>query len=184
MKTEIERYHSLAIALHWAMALGLLFMLASGLFMANADIPKADQFRLYQLHKAAGVVMLVAIFTRLLIRVFTHRPALPAQMPANQQKLAELGHVGLYALLVSIPLAGWVMVSASPFGLPTFVFVDWLKWPHIPGIARNKEIEAIAKAAHWYLGLTLMLMLTVHIGAVFLHKQKQGINLIKRMWWK
>jgi len=180
----MNRYHSLAIVLHWSMAAGFLFMLGSGLYMVNAQMPKAEQFQLYQTHKAAGVVMLVAILLRIALRFFVKPPALPQALPEKEQKLAKIGHIGLYLLLFAIPMAGWVMVSASPFGLPTFVFVDWIKWPHIPGIAKNKPVEAAAKLAHWYLVLLMVAFLFAHIGAVIWHHKQQGINLLKRMWWK
>ncbi|GEA13598.1 cytochrome b/b6 domain-containing protein [Alteromonas sp. KUL49] len=182
--TELSRYNGLAITLHWAMALGVLFMIGSGLYMVNADIPKADQFKLYQIHKAAGVVMLVAFVLRLLTRSFSTPPSLPMNIPEAEQRLAKLGHFGLYFLLFLLPFSGWIMVSASPFGLPTFVFVDWIKWPHIPGIARNKEIEALANTVHWYGFIVLVVFVVTHVGAVVWHRKKQGVRLIERMWWK
>lgn len=181
---EARRYHSVSIVLHWTMLLGFVFMLASGLYMVNADIPKADQFKLYQVHKAAGVLMLWAVLLRLLTRFLSTAPQLPIEIPARERSLAKIGHIALYMGLLAIPLSGWLMVSASPFGLPTFVFVDWIKWPHIPGVARNKEIEALAKSAHWYLVITMLVLLVSHIGAVIWHKKKQGLNLINRMWWR
>lgn len=184
LKTELSRYHGLAIVLHWAMALGLLFMIGSGLYMVNADIPKADQFKLYQIHKAAGVVILLAFILRLLNRTLFKPPPLPASIPQAEQRLAKLGHVGLYFLMFLVPFSGWVMVSASPFGLPTFVFVDWIKWPHIPGIARNKEIESLANSVHWYGFIAVTVFVVTHIGAVVWHRKKQGTNLLGRMWWR
>jgi cytochrome b561 len=75
------------------------------------------------------------------------------------------------------------MVSSSPFGLPTFVFVDWIKWPHIPGLERNKTVESLAKSVHWYALLALVTVLLAHISAVILHRLKHTENLLKRMWW-
>jgi cytochrome b561 len=177
------RYHSFAIVLHWAMALGVAFMIGSGMYMVNGDLPKAQQFDLYQIHKASGVVVLWAAALRVVLRFMLPRPALPSSIPPTQRRKAAMGHVALYCLLFIIPIAGWVMVSASPFGLPTFVFFDWLKWPHIPGIARNKTVAGIANAVHWYGVLTLVALLCAHIGAVVLHKIKHSENLLKRMWW-
>lgn len=181
--TDTKRYHTLAIVMHWLMALGFLAMVGSGWYMVNMDMNKATQFDLYQIHKAGGVVMLWSIVLRLLIRWLTKPPPLPAAIPNKQHRVAKLGHIGLYVGLLVIPLAGWVMVSSSPFGLPTFVFFDWLKWPHIPGIARNKEVQSIASAVHWYTVLVMLLLLAGHIGAVYIHKIKHNIALIKRMWW-
>ncbi|MFC3094395.1 cytochrome b [Alteromonas sediminis] len=179
----MNRYPSVVILLHWTMAAGFIFMLASGLYMVNADISKAEQFQLYQTHKSAGVVMLVAILIRIAVKVFASSPELPSAIPAEERKLAKLGHLALYLLLLAIPFAGWIMVSASPFGLPTFVFVDWLKWPHFPGVSKNKSVEEVAKLAHLYLVIIMIAVLLTHIGALFWHKKKQGILLLNRMWW-
>ncbi|WP_395340841.1 cytochrome b [Ningiella sp. W23] len=178
-----NRYHGISIFLHWLMAIGLLFMIASGVYMVNVDMPKADQYQLFQIHKASGVVMLWAIAIRILVRWLTQQPAMPDEFSKRESRLAKLGHIGLYLALVLMPLSGWLMVSASPFGLPTFVFVDWIKWPHIPFVERNKTIETIARNVHWVLASALLIMVVGHISAVVLHKKKQGISLIKRMWW-
>ena len=131
----MQRYNSFSIVLHWCIALALLFMFASGLYMVNADISKADQYRLFQIHKASGVVVLWALILRIGTRILTKAPALPDSLNQQQVFKAKLGHLFLYAALVTMPLSGWLMVSASPFGLPTFVFFDWIKWPHCPGFA-------------------------------------------------
>jgi cytochrome b561 len=181
--TYKNRYHSLSILLHWTIALGLVFMFASGLYMVYADISKADQYRLFQLHKAAGVVMLWAILMRVGVKIFVKPPSEPQELSASDIRKAKLGHIGLYCVLVIMPLSGWVMVSASPFGLPTFVFVDWIKWPHIPGIARNKTIETVANYTHWINAIVMSVLVIGHIAAVFWHKRKHHVNLLSRMWW-
>lgn len=178
-----KRYHSLSILLHWTILLGLLFMFASGLYMVNAEISKADQYKLFQIHKASGVIMLWAILLRIGVRLMTQSPRRISQLNKQQNKHAKLGHILLYIALVTMPLSGWLMVSASPFGLPTLVFVDWINWPHIPGVARNKAIESIANAIHWITAISLFVLIVGHISAVVWHKKKHKINLLTRMWW-
>ena len=184
MESGPNRYHSLSIMLHWTVVLGLLFMFASGLYMVYADISKADQYKLFQIHKAAGVVMLWALIIRVVVRTFTTAPATPKELNETEARRAQIGHLGLYIVLIIMPLSGWVMVSASPFGLPTFVFVDWIKWPHIPGIARNKLVETAANYTHWMTAILLALFAIGHIAAVVWHKKTHNINLLNRMWWK
>lgn len=165
------------------MAVGLLFMFISGLYMVNADISKADQYKLFQIHKAAGIVMLWAICLRLIVRCLTKKPELPDTFSLADKKRAGIGHVALYVGLLLMPLSGWLMVSSSPFGLPTFVFVDWIKWPHIPGLARNKTIETVANNIHWITAIVLFTFIVGHIFAVIWHKKSHKINLVHRMWW-
>jgi cytochrome b561 len=183
MTTSVQRYHSLSIVLHWSMVLALLFMFASGLYMVNADISKAEQYQLFQIHKASGVMVLWALMLRVAVRIITHAPVLPDTLNQQQVFKAKLGHVFLYIALVTMPLSGWLMVSASPFGLPTFVFVDWIEWPHIPGVARNKTIETLANNVHWITATVLATLIVGHVSAVVWHRKKHNVNLIKRMWW-
>jgi cytochrome b561 len=178
-----NRYHSLSILLHWTVVIGLLFMFASGLYMVNGDISKAEQYKLFQIHKAAGVVMLWALFIRVSVRVLTPALEPPQGFSKNDKIKAKTGHLVLYIAVVIMPLSGWLMVSASPFGLPTFVFVDWIKWPHIPGVARNKVIETIANNTHWITASILCALIIGHVGAVIWHRKKHGVNLLNRMWW-
>lgn len=158
-------------------------MFATGLYMVNADISKADQYKLFQIHKAAGVVMLWALFVRVCVRVLTKAPAFPSELSESNRKKAEVGHLMLYVLVIVMPLSGWFMVSASPFGLPTFVFVDWIKWPHIPGVARDKTVETIANNTHWITAIVLTIFILGHVATVVWHKKYHGINLLRRMWW-
>lgn len=151
--------------------------------MVNIEMSKADQFKLFQIHKAAGVIMLWAIVLRIVVRWLTKQPPLPSVMTSKERLMAKFGHIALYMALITMPLSGWLMVSSSPFGLPTFVFVDWIKWPHIPFVERNKAIETVARNVHWITASTLFLLIVGHITAVVLHRKKQGISLIKRMWW-
>jgi cytochrome b561 len=183
MKKAIQRYHSLSIMLHWFIVLAILFMFASGLYMVNVDISKADQYRIFQIHKASGVVVLWAMIFRVGVRISTCAPALPDTLNQQQVFKAKLGHILLYVALVTMPLSGWLMVSASPFGLPTFVFVDWIKWPHIPGVARNKAIETLANNVHWITASLLATLIVGHVSALVWHQKKHNLNLIRRMWW-
>ena len=178
-----QRYHSAAIILHWVMAIGVIGMLSTGLYMVNVDMPRAEQFKLYQWHKAAGVIMLWAIVLRLIVRALHQPPALPTEIDNSNKQLAKIGHITLYAALIIMPVTGWFMVSASPFGLPTFVFVDWVKWPHIGFVERNKEVEFVAKTIHWTIAYAMVALVIGHLSALVWHKVKHRVNLLNRMWW-
>ena len=178
--TSINRYHGLAILFHWLIALALLFMFVTGLYMVNAEIAKADQYKLFQIHKGAGVLLLFAIVLRFMVRWLTQQPTLPQSFSETDKRLSKIGHIGLYVAMLVMPLSGWLMVSASPFGLPTIVF-DWFQWPHIPGVARNKVVESVARNIHWYTAVSFILLIGIHIFAVIKHRVKDKINLLPRI---
>jgi cytochrome b561 len=176
------RYHSIAITLHWVMAIAFLVMLASGLTMKYLPIEQALKFNLYQWHKSLGVLLLLTFGLRLLVRLTQPIPALPASMKQLEQLAAKFGHAALYVWMLALPLSGWVMVSASVYGLPTIVF-GWFEWPHIAGIAMNEAIENMAKNAHMILAFSFIALTVGHIAAVIKHAVIDRKNLLQRMWW-
>lgn len=183
MPQNPTRYHSLAITLHWVMAAAVFFMLGSGLWLEyGPELAQAQKFTLIQLHKSFGVCLLIAFFLRVAVRLWQKPPALPASFPRLEKIAAALGHGLLYLLLFLLPMSGWAMVSASPYGLPTYVF-GLFEWPHLPGIAGNEEARSTARQAHTILAFTLLGALAAHIGAVIKHALIDRHNLLRRMWW-
>jgi len=186
-KQKPHRYNSAAIIMHWAMALGFFLMLGSGVAMSYFDLDQSLKFQMYQWHKGGGVLLLLAFGLRISWRIISEFalkqvPALPEKFSKLEKIAAHLGHLGLYGLMLALPLSGWVMVSASVYGLPTIVF-NMFEWPHIPGIQGHEQVESLAKLAHFYLAIGFGLMICAHIGAVVKHALKDKVNLMPRMWW-
>ena len=116
-----QRYTSVAIILHWVMALGIFALASLGLVMTHLALSPMRLFQLYQLHKSIGITILLAAFLRLAWRLMNHPPALPVAMPAIERMAAAGGHLLLYGFLFALPLTGWALVSASVFDIPTVV---------------------------------------------------------------
>lgn len=182
MNTSATRYHSAAIILHWVMAVAFILMLASGLTMEYIELDKQLKYQLFQWHKSLGVLLLVAVALRIAVRLWQKPPALPALFKRWEVIAAHLGHLGLYAAMIIMPLSGWAMVSSSPYGLPTYVF-GWFEWPHIPGLAANDAINGGAKTVHWLGAWAFLALLAAHVGAVIKHYLFDRENLLRRMWW-
>lgn len=177
------RYHGITVALHWLMALSFFVMLTSGFVMSNAEsLEPSIKFKLYQWHKSGGVLLLLAFFVRLGMRLWRAAPILPASFKKLDIVAAKWGHWGLYGLMIAMPVTGWVIVSSSGYGLPTLVF-NWFEWPHIPGLAGNKMLRSIAGQAHLILAFVFAFMIAAHVAAVVKHALKDKVNLLPRMWW-
>lgn len=176
------RYHSVSIALHWLMALGFFLMLGSGVVMTQFELEKSFMFQLYQWHKSGGVLLLLAFILRVIWRLISHIPPLPDAVSGWERRAAHAGHAALYGFMLAMPLSGWVMVSASVFGLPTMVF-GWFEWPHIPWVESDKQIEDMAHSAHYYLAIMFGLTIAAHIAGTVKHAVFEKENLLTRMWW-
>jgi cytochrome b561 len=186
--TRSPHYTTVAIALHWLIALAIIALLAAGLWMTDAiqakdPATKAFAFKVYQWHKALGLTVLVLTVARIGWRMMNPPPPLPAGMSSIERAGAHLSHAAFYILMLAIPLAGWAMVSASKFGLPTMIF-GLFEWPHIPMIAdlANKEpVEVAAKALHKFMGWGLAALLGLHVTAALKHHFVNRDDVLARM---
>ena len=175
-----EKYPAISIALHWLIGLSIIGMLIFGLLLDSFGADKALQFQLIQIHKSVGVLLLLAILLRIGMRLIFRAPPLPETLKPVERKAAHLGHWGLYALMLAMPLTGWLMVSASVYGLPTIVF-GWFTWPHIPGIPQSKPIGDLAYEMHEIFGFILIGFIVLHLAAVVKHALIDKHNLLPRM---
>ena len=78
------------------------------------------KLELFKWHKSVGLLILAWVLLRLAWRV-THRgPGLPAAMGRHERWTAHLAHALLYALMIAMPISGWIINSASDFPLKWF----------------------------------------------------------------
>ncbi|MCC4245842.1 cytochrome b [Stappia indica] len=176
-------YGLVAILFHWTMALLIIGLFLFGKYMSDLDPMAPDTFALYQLHKSLGFVVLTLMVARLAWRFANPSPALPETMPRIERLAAHLGHAGLYALMLAIPLSGWLMVSASPWGIPTVVF-DTLPVPHLPvpsALGTKAEAESALKEVHELLANGLLLLVLLHAAAALKHHFINKDDVLRRM---
>ena len=169
------RYTRIAIALHWAIAALILCTFPLGLYMA--DLPLSPhKLRVYSYHKWIGVTVFGLAALRLAWRA-THRPPpLPQAVPAWQRRAAHGVHWLLYALLLAIPLSGWLHSSAT--GVPT-VYLGLWQLPDV--VAKDKALAAALKLAHQTLNFTLLALVVLHVAAALKHHFVDRDRVLARM---
>ncbi|HSN79851.1 MAG TPA: cytochrome b [Rhodoferax sp.] len=174
-----QRYSTVAIVLHWLLALVILGMFGVGVYMT--DLPFSPlRLKLYNWHKWAGVTFLALTVLRLLWRV-THRPpALPVavtrNMPSWQTRAHHATHHVMYALFFAVPLIGWAYSSAAGFPI---VFFGQIPLPDL--LPANKALAELVKPLHELTALALMALAGLHIAAAFKHQLVDRDGLLSRM---
>ncbi|OMW47252.1 cytochrome b [Burkholderia pseudomallei] len=133
MKTT---FSPLARLLHWVMAAMIVSMLFVGAGMVTTV--SGRHAALVAMHKPLGVLVLVLACVRVVVRLSSRPPALPADLPGWQKFAAHGSHLVLYALMIAMPLVGWAMLSAGGYPvtlgggvrLPSIVPADavWFAW--------------------------------------------------------
>lgn len=176
-------YTSVAIALHWLIAIGIMSLIVLGLIMTQLDLTTGTKFRLFQLHKSIGITVLGFASLRLAWRLAHRPPPLPLSMPAAERQAAESTHTALYAFMLGLPLSGWAMVSASPRNIPTVLY-GILPWPHLPILSTLHDkapVEKVLVYVHVFGAWTLIALLVLHIGAALRHHFWLRDNIMSRM---
>jgi cytochrome b561 len=100
------RYDTVAMSLHWLIAVLLIFMLFFGEDLIKTE--KGGSALGPSLHVSIGSSILVLSVLRLVWRLFNPPPAYPASMAAWEQMAAKATHLLFYVLLIGIPLTGWL----------------------------------------------------------------------------
>ena len=129
MTKQATRYSATAMLLHWGMALLLIFNF--GLGERSEELRRGPELLwVMSLHKSIGISILLLSFWRLGLRLFTPRPA-KAQDAGLFHMLSTAVHWGFYAVMILVPLTGWIIISTSRVQVPTFLF-GVIPWPHLP----------------------------------------------------
>ena len=147
--------------LHWTMALLILAMLFIGVAMVSS---LSDYHRLVAIHRPLGILLLVLVAVRLINRLLSPPPPLPAAMPAVLRLAAQASHWQLYALMFAVPVVGWAMLSAAGYPIQLVGAV------HLPPILPpDRALYAVLRPAHTVLAFLLFATFLAHLGAALTH---------------
>jgi cytochrome b561 len=173
-----NRYCGVAMAFHWSSVALVLALFASGALMTRLTPGSADQFSLYQLHKALGVSLLLLTVARVLWRLVSPRPP---TLHHSTRAVALVVHITLYGALLVVPVVGWALVSVSTFAIPTRMF-GIATWPHLPVLADldpiiRASLEPVLSRAHTILAYAFIALVLFHSAAAI----RGGRSILARM---
>lgn len=180
-----HRYTKTAIILHWLVAvlmvINVALVLTVDLFPDNLVRPFINT------HKSIGITVLGLGLLRLLWR-FSHRPPpLPVEYPAWERKTAHLAHWALYALILMLPLSGWMHDSAWKDAASHPMSLYYLvPWPRI-GLITNldpvikEQMHDLFGLIHKSLGYVLYVLVAIHVGAALKHQFIDRHRELQRM---
>lgn len=174
-KNTAGRYGSLAIGIHWLML--LLFIAVYASINLRELYPKGSDLReaLKTWHFMLGMLVFVLVWLRLAARYSGPAPDIRPEPPGWQQLSAKLLHLALYALMIIMPLTGWLLLSASGKPIPFF----GLELPAL--IGTNKELASQIKEVHEFIGTAGYYLIGGHAAAAFYHHYIVRDNTLMRM---
>ncbi|MEG3050975.1 MAG: cytochrome b/b6 domain-containing protein, partial [Thermomonas sp.] len=108
LKNTRDQWGGVSKALHWLTLLLLVWIGWLGLTMG--DLPNGpDKIATYALHKSIGITILSLVVIRICWRLYAGSPDAVPGTPHWQERIASLTHLALYALLLAMPLSGWIL---------------------------------------------------------------------------
>lgn len=174
-KNTHDRYGTLSIALHWLMFLLMVAVYAS--IELRVIFPKGSDPRetMKTLHFMLGLCVLLLVIVRIYGRASSPTPAIKPALSSGQQLAASAGHFALYALMISLPILGWLMLSAAGKPIPFF----GLELPAL--IEPNKALAKQLKEIHETVGELGYYLIALHIAAAFYHHHFKKDNTLTRI---
>jgi len=162
--------------LHWGIAVLIFAAIAAGLIAIN--LPRGElRGELLAIHKSIGVTVLVLVLVRVLARIALSAPNYVPPLDALTLYASKFGHLGLYALMVALPVSGYVHSSAGSHPFNWFGLFPFPQW-----VAPDKALDALAGGAHYIFVLCIGALLVLHIGATAWHARVKKDGVLERMW--
>lgn len=162
------------IALHWLMFGLFVAVFASIELRVLFEKGTAPRDLMKSLHFTFGLVVLALALWRVVNRWLA-----PQQVPASghawTHRLAQMAHWALYAVMLGMPLLGWLSLSAA--GKP--ILLLGLEWPAL--MATDKDLAKQLKNLHETIGVASYWLIGLHITAALGHQWVLKDGLLDRM---
>lgn len=168
------RYSTVAIALHWLIAVLMIPMLLFGEELMEED---GGTF-LPSIHVSIGVSILVLTILRLVWRIMNPPPPPPATMAAWEKAAATATHVLFYVLMVGLPLSGWLLVPEFIQDEPAMAGIRVLGLFPVPAGPNGGEVAGFVHEVGSKVGIALV---ALHVIAALKHQFLDRDGTLRRM---
>ena len=168
-------YGSVAKVLHWLIFVLVFCMIVFGFLLSY--VPKDYAAIAYNTHKLTGLTILCLMVLRLLWALVNAKPQLPQYTPAWRLFVERSIHFLMYAVLIGMPLSGWIgsMAAGRPPHLGSMSF-------DLP-IDQDKAVSSSAFDIHTELAYIIIFLVAIHVLAAVYHHFVLKDNILRRMWF-
>lgn len=171
------------ISLHWIVAVMLLILLATGIYMEQTSA-----YALYPWHKSFGVLIVLFVVLRILWRWQNGWPPPTRDYTAWEKTLSGIVHYLLIIGTVIMPVSGFMMSALGGHGVALFglELVAHNPDPANPQevIPFNATLAGMAHTVHGWAGYILVVGVLLHIAGALKHHILDQDGTLRRMLGK
>jgi len=167
------RYDAVARSLHWLVVGLVVVQFVLGWTMP--DVHKDTKpIGLIAAHLLVGTALLATMLCRIIWR-FAHRPPADDLSPLLRA-VSSMTHFGLYALLIAVPLLGWINASSRGWALTLLGIVP------LPGLSPTGSTFGHSMGdVHGILAWVLFGLICMHVVAALFHRFVLRDSVLQRM---
>jgi cytochrome b561 len=175
-KNTKSGYGSPAILFHWLMV--VLIVAGYAAMDLNSFSQKGSALReaMASWHYLLGLLVFALVWLRLLVRLTGLAPAVEPAPPAWQATLAKTVYRALYVFMATMPLLGWLTLSAKGEPVPFF----GLELPALTG--KNEGLANVYKDIHENFATVGYFLIGLHVAAALFHHYVRRDNTLRLMW--
>ena len=170
------RYGLVSIALHWTIALGVIGLVGLGAWMVGLSYYDRWYYDALALHKSVGVVVLVLVLVKFGWRFAGPGPEFAPEVGQRSRIGATAMHWLLNALLVLVPVTGYLISTSEGAGIELFGLFDLPAMVEVSERTRDLAIEL-----HYYLAYGGIALVAFHAGAALKHHFVDRGSTLARM---
>ncbi len=172
----VEVYNPVLRTFHWLMAALIFIALALGVWASQ--LPRGDlRSEVLFVHKSFGITVLVLVVLRIVVRLVVGAPAYAEPLGRLVQAAAGSAHLALYALMIVLPVSGYVTSNAGGHAVSVFGLFT------VPDIVpEDKGLAQAASQAHFVFAWAMGIALALHLAAVVWHARIKRDTVLTRMW--
>ena len=176
--SDLANFRPWARRLHWISALIMLgLVIPLGIWIRYfAPDDQSFKLRLYNLHESFGIVLFVLALARLMYRRRNPAPPLPTDSPDWVRLAARTTHAALYALLIIMPISGFLATNAWGFPLRLFELI-----PLPSPVGKDEALAKTLSLVHWWGAVTLGVLIAAHLAGAWYHHVIRKDGVLRRM---
>jgi cytochrome b561 len=117
------------------------------------------------------------VVLRIAWRVIAGAPPYAEPLGRLNHAAARSAHVALYALMIAIPVSGYVLSTGGGHDIPWF---GLFSFPIL--LPKDQALSAAGSSAHFLFAWAIASVLAAHLGGVVWHAAIKRDSVLTRMW--